>query len=69
MRETWVQSPGQEDPLEKEMAVFFLGKFPGQRSLVGYNPWSLKESDVTEHTYTPFPPVKICFLYLKAPLL
>ena len=21
MRETWVQSPGQEDPLEKEMAA------------------------------------------------
>ena len=23
MRETWVLSPGQEDPLEKEMAIYF----------------------------------------------
>ena len=44
MRETWVQSLGQEDPLEKEMAaqhtpVFLPGEFHGQRSLVGYSPW------------------------------
>ena len=51
MQETWVQSLGQEDPLEKEMAttpVFLPGKSHGQRSLVGYSPWGRKESDKTE---------------------
>ena len=28
--------------------VFLPGKFRGQRSLVGYSPWSHKESDTTE---------------------
>ena len=32
--------------------VFLLVKFHGQRSLVGYNPWSCKESDTTRHTHT-----------------
>ena len=39
MQETWVQSLGQEDSLEKGMAptpVFLPGEFHGQRSLVGY---------------------------------
>ena len=42
MQETQVQSLGQEDPLEKEMAthpVFLPGKSRGQRSLAGYSPW------------------------------
>ena len=46
-----VQSPGQEDPLEKEVAttgVFLPGRFHGQRNLVGYRPWGHKESDMTE---------------------
>jgi len=33
----WVQSLGQKDPLEKEMAtnpIFLPGKYNGQRSLV-----------------------------------
>ena len=37
MQETWVQSLGQEDPLEKEwlpILVFLPGEFHGQRSLV-----------------------------------
>ena len=50
--ETWVQSLGQEDPLEKEMAtpVFLPGEFHGQRSLEGYSEplWAHKESDRTE---------------------
>ena len=29
--------------------VFLLGKFHGQRSLVGYSPQGRKESDTTEH--------------------
>ena len=47
----WVQPLGQEDALEKEMAThpsILSGKSHGQRSLVGYNPWHLKESDLTE---------------------
>ena len=28
--------------------VFLPGKFHGQRGLVGYSPWSLKEVDMTE---------------------
>ena len=41
MRETRVQSLGQEDPLEKEMAtcsVFLPGESHGRRSLVDYSP-------------------------------
>ena len=48
MQETWVQSPGQEDPLGKGMAVFLPGEFHGQRSLAGYSPCGHKESDMTE---------------------
>ena len=56
-QETWVQSLGWEDPLEKEMSwkcsrqptqVFLPGKSHGQGSLVSYSPWSHKESDTTE---------------------
>ena len=49
-QETWVWSPGWEDPLEKEMAtpVFLPGKFHGQRSLAGYSSWGLEELDTTE---------------------
>ena len=41
MWETWVQSLGREDPLEKEMystPVFLPGESHGWRSLVGYSP-------------------------------
>ena len=50
-QEMQVQSLGHEDPLEYTMAthpVFLPGKSNGQRSLVGYSPWGLKESDTTE---------------------
>ena len=50
MWETWVRSLGQEDPLEKELATHFsilAWKSHGRRSLVGYSPWGLKESDRT----------------------
>ena len=30
--------------------VFLPEKFHGQRSLVDYSPWGLKEPDTTEHT-------------------
>ena len=50
MQETCVRSLGQQDALEKEtttIPVFLPGEFPGQRSLAGYSPWGLKESDMT----------------------
>ena len=55
MQEMWVQSLGQEDILEWEMATrssIPAWEIPGQRSLAGYSPWSCKESDTTEHTHT-----------------
>ena len=32
--------------------VFWLGKFHGQRNLVGYRPWGHKKSDMTERLST-----------------
>ena len=43
MQETWVQSLGQGDPLEKGMAThssILAWRIHGQRSLVGYSPWT-----------------------------
>ena len=52
MQETWVQSLGGEDPLEKGMAThssILAWRIPcTERSLVGYSPWGHKESDKTE---------------------
>ena len=42
VQETWVQSLGQEDPLEKEVTThsnILAWRIHGQRSLVGYHPW------------------------------
>ena len=50
MQETWVRSLGQEDPLEKEIAITLVvlpGKSHGQRSLEQVSPWGGKESDMT----------------------
>ena len=51
MQETWVQSLGWEDSLEKEMATHSNTPLPGelheQRSQAGYSPWNHKESDTT----------------------
>ena len=38
---------GNGNPLQ----YFVLGKFHGQRSLMGYSAWSHKELDLTEHAY------------------
>ena len=54
-QETWVRSLGQEDPLEKEMAIcssVLAWEIHGQRSLVGYRSWGCEELDTTEHTHT-----------------
>ena len=52
MQEMWVRSLGQEGPLEEKMVIpsnILAGKIHGQRSLVGYSPWSQKELDPTEY--------------------
>ena len=62
MRETWVQSPGQEDSLEKGMVthstlVFQPGEFHGQKSLVGCTVHRVAQStelDTTEVTQQHF---------------
>ena len=53
MWETWVQSLGWEDPLEKGKVTH--SSILAWRIPWTYNPWSSKESDTTErltHTHT-----------------
>ena len=57
VRETWVRSLGQEDPLEKEMATHsstIAWKIPWMEELVGYSPQDGKESDTTERLHFHF---------------
>ena len=52
MQEMQVQSLGQEDPLEKEMATHssvLAWKVPWTEKPGSYDPWGLKESDMTVH--------------------
>ena len=50
-QETRIQSLGQEDPLEGEMATHSSILASGQRSLGGgYSLWGHKELDITEAT-------------------
>ena len=54
-QETWVQSLGQEDLLEKEMATHsssLAWKIPDGGTWLGYSPWSRKESETTERLYS-----------------
>ena len=55
MKEMQIQSLGQEDLLEKEMATLLqyscLEKSHGWRSLVGYSPWGCKELDTTKRLH------------------
>ena len=51
MWDTWVQSLGWEDLLEKEMAThssILAWTIPWKEELVGYSPWGRKESDMAE---------------------
>ena len=51
IQETRVPSLGRDNLLEKEMTInssILAGKFQGQRSLAGYNPWGCKEPDMAE---------------------
>ena len=53
MQETWVQSPGREDPWRRAWQptlAFLPGESHGQRSLAGYSPWGRQDSDTTEVT-------------------
>ena len=54
----WVQSLGQEDPLEEGMATnsnILAWRIPWMEKPEGYSPWGRKDSDMTEgltHTHT-----------------
>ena len=57
MQETWVQSLGQGDLLEKELAThssILAWKSPWTEELVGYNAWGRKEADRTEQLHFHF---------------
>ena len=45
---------GNGNPLQ-----YSLGESHGQRSLMGYHPWGLKESDMTENSITPAKPTMV----------
>ena len=49
-QETWVQSLGQEDPMEKEIAYssIFAWRIPWTEEPGGYSQWGQKESDTIE---------------------
>ena len=51
MHKTWVDPRVGKIPWRREWkltAVFLPGEYHGQSSLVGYNPWVLKELDLTQ---------------------
>ena len=51
MQETWVQSLGQEDPLEDGMAThasILAWESQRQKTHMDYSPWGPKELDTTE---------------------
>ena len=69
MWETWVQSLGREDLLEKEMAThssILAWKIPWMEEPVGYSPWGHKESDTIELLHFHFHPVMNSFLMTTA---
>ena len=54
--------PGWGDPWRRKwqpIPLFLPGKFHGQRNLVGYSPWSFKESDTTEWQHTLTQAIKL----------
>ena len=51
VQETWFDPWVGKVPWRRERKptpVFLPGEFHGQRSLMDYSPWELKESDTTE---------------------
>ena len=54
MQKIQVRSLGQEDPLEKEMAIHsstIAWKIPWTEEPGNYSPWGRKESDTTERLH------------------
>ena len=57
MRETWIRSWGQEDPLEKEMAIhssIIAWKIPWTEEPGRLQSMGRKESDMTERLHVHF---------------
>ena len=57
MWETWVRSLGQEDPLEKEMAIYssiLAWRIPWTEELGGLQSMGRKELDTTERLHFHF---------------
>ena len=55
MQETWVQSLGQEDPLEKEIATYaniHAWEIPQMEGSAGLQSMGSKELDTTEHAHS-----------------
>ena len=55
MQETWVQSLGEEDPLEKEVATqssILVRETPWTEKPGRLQRWGCKESDKNERAYT-----------------
>ena len=55
VQKTQVQSLGQEDPLEEDVAArssILAWKIPWTEDLVEYSPWGCKELDVTKQLST-----------------
>ena len=77
MQETWVQSLGWEDPLEKWISSILayplqyscLENAHGQRSLAAYSPWDCKELDTTEQLSMQAHYIVVYFLAHFAPYL
>ena len=64
MQETRVQSLGQEDALEKDMAThssILAWRIPGPRSLAGYSPWGHTELEMTYRLSTQHKSIHGCF--------
>ena len=45
------RSPGEGNG-NLDWRIFMTGESHRQRSVAGYSPWGLKESDTTEHAHT-----------------
>ena len=69
MLERWVQSLGQEDPLEKEMAAHYsilARKSHGKRRLAGSSPWATKSQTWLSEWARRFSTTRIpCFTLLS----
>ena len=67
MWETWVQSLGREDPLEKEMAThssILAWRIPWTEELGGLQSTGRKESDTTERLHFHYGPFSMHVIFL-----